>query len=116
MSHDVTLGGRVFELPSLRWRVIREIQPGLLGWIDSVDIGADGRGLLRLKPGDLDALADLVFKAVKESPQASGLTREQFDDLPITSLEMAQAVSPILAACGLKFDASRATAGADPKA
>ncbi len=114
MIYPVLLGGVTFDVPSLPWRVVRELQPGLLGWVAAVDIGADGRGVLRLTSDDLGRLADLVFQALAVSPQGRAMTREAFDDLPMSALDIANSVNPILRACGLRFD--KAGEGADPKA
>ena len=111
MSFPVTLGGLVFDVPSLPWRLVKKLQPELLGWVAAHDISASGA--LRLTEADLDGLADLVFEAVQRSPNGAALSRDAFDELPASTLEMAQAVAPVLRACGLKFEPR---AEADPKA
>ena len=114
MPYPVSLGGVTFDVPSLPWRLCKELQPGLLGWVVKADVGPDGRGVLRLTPEDLGALADLVFRALAASPQGKTMTREAFDDLPFSALDLANAVPPILNSIGLKFD--KPGEGADPKA
>lgn len=114
MPYPVSLAGVTFDVPSLPWRLCQELQPGLLGWVVKADVGPDGRGVLRLKAEDLGALADLVFKALAASPQGRTMTREAFDDLPFSALDLAQALPPILNAIGLRFD--KASEGSDPKA
>ena len=114
MPYPVSLGGVTFDVPSLPWRLCQQLQPGLLGWVVGADVGPDGRGVLRLTAEDLGRLADLVFQALAASPQGMTMTREAFDNLPFSALELANAVPPILNAIGLKFD--KPGAGADPKA
>ena len=114
MCYPFTLGGVTFDAPSLPWRLVQELQPGLLSWVGGREFGENEKGFLRLKSSDLAALSDLVFRAVQLSPQGKAMTREAFDELPIATLEMAAAINPILRACGLKFDAPGE--GADPKA
>ena len=114
MSYPVSLGGVTFDVPSLPWRVVRELQPALLGWVAKADIGTDGRGVLKLTADDLGGLADLVFQALALSPQGKTMTREAFDDLPFSAIDIAAALAPVLQACGLKFD--KPGEGADPKA
>ena len=114
MPYPVSRGGVTFDVPSLPWRLCKELQPGLLGWVVKADVGPDGRGVLRLTPEDLGALADLVFRALAASPQGMTMTREAFDNLPFSALDLASALPPILNAIGLKFE--KAGAGSDPKA
>ena len=114
MPYPVSLGGVTFDLPSLPWRLCQELQPGLLGWVVNADVGPDGRGVLRLTAEDLGALADLVFRALAASPQGKTMTREAFDDLPFSALDLVNAVPQILKSIGLKFD--KPGEGADPKA
>jgi hypothetical protein len=113
MNYSVALGGMHFDVPSLPWRAVRDLQPALLAWADRHDFSA--AGAVRLTAADLAELADLVFRAVSHAPQGKAMTKEQFEDLPIGTLDMAKAVAPILEACGLKL-AKPAEGAGDPKA
>ena len=114
MSYPVALASVTFDVPSLPWRAAKAIRPALVAWVDAHDFGRDGAGFVRLKESELDALADLVFEAVKHAPQAKLLDRAAFDDMAITPEELVLATTPILQACGLKF--GKPGEGADPKA
>ena len=114
MPYPVSLGGVTFDVPSLPWRLCQELQPGLLGWVSRVNIGPKGEGVLKLTADDLRELADYAFKAIGVSPQGRTMTREQFDELPFSAVDLASAAPAILNAIGLKFE--KPGAGADPKA
>ncbi len=111
MDYPVTLGGYTFDVPSLPWRVVKQVQPGLLALVGGLPSNERG---VRITAADADAIGNYIFQAIALSPQGQTLTREAFEELPIALLEMAEAVNPILRACGLKFD--KPGEGADPKA
>lgn len=114
MSYPIALGGLSFDTPSLPWRLVRDLQPALVAWVREHDFADRPEKFVALSADDLNALSGFVFSAVACSAQGKAMTREQFDELPITTLEMAGAINPILRACGLRFEATGATA--DPKA
>ena len=114
MSYPVTLGGLTFDIPSLPWRKVIEIQPLLLSWVAKNNFD-DGLAFSKITKEDLEELASYIRKAIQNSPQGQGIELTAFEDLPITMKEMIAAITPILRACGLEFGASQ-EGNTDPKA
>ena len=99
--NTIALGGKTWTLPPLPWRIVREIQPAL-GTFFSL-AGADGANTLRLTSDQLDALAGVVFRAA--AFVEGGLTREAFDNLAFSPLDVVRAIPAVARACGLVQEA-----------
>ena len=87
---DITLAGKVFSVPMLRISINREAYPlcarlTLSGVLDR--IGQDGT--INLSGEDIDALADLAFWGTLAAD--GNLTREEFDEMPISPVELLDA-------------------------
>ena len=108
----VTLGGRAWELQSLPWRLVKTMHPKFLAlWLRLADLGA--ANVIKVSEADLDALSECVFMALHYAYPT--LTRDEFDELPITAKEMMLAV-PALALClGLREAASKEEAADSAK-
>jgi hypothetical protein len=98
MSYTITLGGQTYDIPSLPWRMVRDIQPDLLAWFNKNE-----GNFLKTSTEDLEELSEIVLNVLKKTSQGQSLTQELFDDMPISLTEMVGAVTPILKACGLTF-------------
>ncbi len=87
---DITLAGKVFSVPMLRISINREAYPLCArltssGVLDR--IGSDGT--INLSGEDIDALADLAFWGTLAAD--GNLTREEFDEMPISPVELIDA-------------------------
>ena len=93
----ITLGGKEWPIPQLAVKQNRIIDPLLIRIIPSV--GGDRSGLLgRLAP-HYDALLEICYTALtRGNPE---LTRQQFDDLPVTLVEMMNAFNIIAQQTGI---------------
>ena len=109
----VTLGGKTWDLAPLPWRVVKSLQPKLLGlWATLAELGS--ANVLKVGEADLDKLADCVYVAVSYVDPA--MTRGEFDELPITAREMVSAVPALAIALGLREAASKEEADSAGKA
>ena len=111
----VTLGGKTWALAPLPWRVVKSVQPKLLDlWATLAGLGA--ANVIKIGEADLDRLADCVYAATQHAAEGDELSREQFDDLPITAKEMVSAVPAVAIALGLREAASKEEADSAGKA
>ena len=111
----VTLGGRTWDLAPLPWRVVKSLQPKLLGlWATLAELGS--ANVIKIGEADLDRLADCVYAATQHAAEGDKLTRQEFDELPITAREMVSAVPAVAVALGLREAASKEEADSAGKA
>ena len=95
---ELRLGGMVWEIPALPWRVVRDVTPIL---------GEASNGLLT--GSNLRAVGEAAWRATQCATSGDRLDRAAFDELPITFQEIVAAVQVVAAACGMK----RAESGED---
>lgn len=111
----VTLGAKTWDLAPLPWRVVKGLQPKLLDlWAALAELGS--ANVIRVGEADLDRLADCVYAATQHAAEGDKLSREQFDELPITAREMVSAVPAVAVALGLREAASQEEADSAGKA
>lgn len=99
-TRDIKLGGRIFAVPPLPLRINRTVYP----LCRALSTGPDGAGMeasfigrvlaangsiFAATDDELDKLADIAFGAANAADKS--LTREEFDDLPITPVELLDA-------------------------
>lgn len=106
----IDLAGRTWTLPPLPWRIVREIQPAIGTFFTLA--GESGANTLRLTTAELDALAGVVFTAAAHVDRT--LTRESFDDLAFSPLDVVRAIPAVARACGLIKEAHDPLAAAHP--
>lgn len=105
-ANAVTLAGREWEVPRLAPKQNRIVVPALLELIPRIlrareESGANSFAQLAsyLDLAAYDLLTNLVYTALTRAEP--NLTRAEFDDLPIDTLELIRAVRPIALAAGL---------------
>lgn len=92
----VALGGKEFAVPPFRFRDLVKYLPKLrrVGQID----------FTKIEEPDLMLLGDVMFDAINrpdpDGGTAPSLTREQFDDLPITLKQIIAAIPAVLVQAG----------------
>jgi hypothetical protein len=108
----IDLGGRAWELESLPWRLVKTMQPKFLAlWSRLAGLGE--ANALKVSEADLDTLGQCAFVAVHHVDRA--LTRDEFEELPITAKEMVTAVPALAVALGLRPAASKEEAADSAK-
>lgn len=102
----ITLAGREWAVPRLAPRQNRVVVPALLELVPKIlrardDAGADNFAQLAryLDTKTYDCLTELVYTALTRG--APDLTRAEFDDLPIDTLEMIASVRTIADQAGM---------------
>ncbi|RBP03807.1 hypothetical protein DFR50_14255 [Roseiarcus fermentans] len=104
MPNTIALGGKTWTLPALPWRIVREVQPEIGKFFALA--GDGGTNTLRLTTAELDALAGVVFRAAGHVDRT--LTREAFDDLAFSPLDVVRAIPAVARACGLVKESAAA--------
>lgn len=103
MQQDLSfdLGGHKVYLSPFPWRAVRALQPALFAL--NAKINGEGNGSIAgLNEADLEQLAGVVFSAMQHHEIGSlVVTREEFDDLPISSADLMRALPAIARAAGL---------------
>ena len=98
MAEALTLGGKVWNLPPLPWRIVRKAQPAIVRFFEQAG-GSDMPNMMKLTTEEFDALAGVVYSAASFVEPA--LTREQFDDLAFAPIDLIMAIPIVSKACGL---------------
>jgi len=88
---SVTLAGQVWPIPLLAVRQNRIVVPALRTLL-ALD-------LTRISPEEVDLLADALYAGLTRGHP--DLTRAEFDDMPITMLEMFRSIEVLAAQTGL---------------
>ncbi len=110
-----TLGGKTWDLAPMPWRVVKSLQPKLLDlWSTLAELGS--ANVIKVGEAELDRLADCVYAATQHAAEGDKLTRQEFDELPITAREMVSAVPAVATALGLREAASKEEADSAGKA
>jgi hypothetical protein len=110
-SPQVTLGGRSWPVPPLAVRQNRVIDPLILSLLPTFAALDAEQAALRLQAKEYDALLLIAYTALTRAhPQ---LTREAFDEMPITLPELIGAFETIARQTGLfvKREATEGTPG-----
>ncbi len=69
----VTLGGKTWDLAPLPWRVVKSLQPKLLGlWATLAELGS--ANVIKVGEADLDRLADCVYAATQHAAEGDKLS------------------------------------------
>ena len=100
-TFDVALGGRLWTLPHLPFRAIKQIQPILFQlYAELGGAEASAAGLARFTEAQLDRLAEAAYLAITVVDKELG--REAFFDLPFSVGELMLAFPAIARAAGLR--------------
>ena len=95
------LGGHKVHLSPLPWRAVRTLQPALFALNTKINGEGDGT-IASLSEAVLEELAGVVFKAMQHHEVGSlVVTREEFDELPISAADLMRALPAIARAAGL---------------
>ena len=92
MSDQIMLAGRLFPVKPLVWKQLRIVLPAFAK-LNTARVQG-------LTTESLDLMADIVFAAIN----TTGMLRDELDEMPITQLEMTQAVLVVAQQAGMRQD------------
>ena len=118
MSDDetfpLTLGGRLWALPHFPFGIVKKLQPRLLRRNREL-VATSMEAGFALTEEALDDLAGIVVDAVRVVD--AGFTREALDAMHFPIVQLLNAQTPIMQACGLELTlGAPGGAAPDPKA
>jgi hypothetical protein len=93
----ISLGGREFVLYDFPWRLLKKYLIDIRE-ITKIDFG-------NFEEGDLDKIAGIMFQAVSIPNQegtSKPITREEFEELPISLKQMMSAIPSLLKQAGME--------------
>jgi hypothetical protein len=111
---EVALGGRVWALPPLPFRLIRRLQPRLLRIVALfADAGPEDVGI-RLDEKTIEEMLGVTAQALAYVDPS--VTSDTLDDMVFTTAALVAAQAQVMAACGLVNSGAPTEGASGPKA
>ena len=102
-AQKIELADREWIVPRLPWRIARDVQASIFAVFEAAGgAGLSETTLSRLKPADLDRLADAIYFATTGATSGPKIERKDFDELPFGVAELLAAFGAAAACCGME--------------